>query len=504
MFRVLKVKPFLRRTFWRSCNSSSSITNIEKDSTVKELDRGDILRREFEEDPLEAAKKHEEQIPTIKEHFGEKSEELLSNLEETTVLYKLTGKYDKCLEYLEKQKELSLEIDGPISFRQSSILLDMGGIYQDLKNYPKAKENLEKAYDLAIKSVGIYNSKVTNEENTVLSTKELKENAKEIINKDALLSGQILMLKAAGSLGRLYESLGDTDSAIYYYLDATINLPDNILGYSMQNADHPHYCSLLNPLLSSYGSVYFDKNFQMELDEAKIVTQKQIGDHSQAVDTKDLVKLVGEFKHPSEHIKEAKFDAEMSYKALLIQEKYIGKENPIIIPSIANTAWNFLRCGDINKTEDLWNRILAIERRVSGPYSCRSATALGALGITKYFQQDFYEAERLIKKAIRLKQESYERRKWLHVALLQYDLGHVLMQVDQKEAMDTFVAVSDHFKGLPNGAGSRRHPWFQLTLDSIASIGHGGDAAKQLPVKDYNLPPDEQPNLYDYGGRQLR
>uniref|UniRef100_A0A7S4HJ89 Uncharacterized protein n=1 Tax=Vannella robusta TaxID=1487602 RepID=A0A7S4HJ89_9EUKA len=447
-----------------------------------------------QDDPLAAAEERCAMLPELKKQFGEDSNEVLGTMGEASVLYQLCGQFDKALDLLEQQKEIFVAAAGPVQFGHSSILHDIGITYDSMGNYSKAAENLEKSYNIAVKSVERFNSQAS-EFNETPKDGDNNKNLVEVqpdeeSRRNALLTGQLLVTKSAGSLARVVERMGDINKSLLLYSETAMNLPESDDAYSVQSGDHPHYCSLVNPQIAAYSSHYFSKNVHVKMKGDPSSTKPQFATEEISLITPEI-------------LASSKQDAEVALRSLSIQEKYIGKEHPALVSPIANTAWSFFKAGDLETTQDLWNRILAIERRTSGPYSPRAAGAISSLGIIKYFQKDLDEAERLINKAIRMKRKGYGVNKFLHIGLLKYDLGHVIMQRDPGEAMNLFVEASNIFKGaLPNRGGGRRHAWYQVSLDSIAAVGYG-ESVPTPSVKDYSGD-SNQANLYDNADTQLR
>ena len=394
--------------------------------------------------------------------------ELCNALNKVANLSQFCGEFNKSIEYLTQLEEQVKESFGPISYQYSSVLHDLGEAHKIVSNIDKAEKYLIDSYDFAFKANEIFNTKPT-EDFKVPSQGDISYE-----KIDPLLIGQTLVFKSASSLATLYEAKGERLKAITYYRNGVLNLPDHEMGYACLPNDHANFCTLLNPIVSSASAHYLDSYLNSTLPKEKL---EGLG----AINTELMMVNEGTIEQSKGLL-----------QALSTRENIIGKEHPALISSLATTAWASVNAGDLETAEDLTNRVLSIHRRVSGYHSPASANALTSLALINYFKCDFKESISLLQKAIRMKEEFYDTPVTLHLGVLHYDLGHLLTMVNSKEAMNHFSIAKEIFAHLPSRMAGKRHPWYQLVIESIHAMEKG---AQKAPVRDFHT--QDQPHMYN-------
>ena len=221
------------------------------------------------------------QIPLAAELYGTEHENIAASYNDIGVVYLDQGDYPKALDYHFKALEIFEKALGKDHPNTASSYNNIGGVFDDQGNYTKALEYYFKALEIREKVLGTEHSDTAQSYNNI---------------------------------GVVYWEQGDYPKALEYYFKA-LEIDEKVLG-----KDHPGTATDYNNI----GKVYDDQ-----------------GDYPKAL--------------------------EYNFKALEIKEKVLGKDHPATATSYNNIGSLYYHQGDYPKALEYLNKALEIRKKKLGP-----------------------------------------------------------------------------------------------------------------------------------------
>ena len=242
-----------------------------------------------------------------------------------------------------KEKEFGLDHpDTAISYN------NIGDVYSDQGNYPKALEYSLKALVIREKELGFD-------------------------HLDTAVS--------YNNIGAVYSDQGDYPKALEYYFKA-LSVREKVLGL-----DHPNTAGSYNNI----GAVYSDQgDYPKALEyhfKALAIREKVLGsDHLDTATSYNNIGVV--YSDQGDYLKAL----ECHFQALAIREKVLGSDHPDTVTSYNNIGIIYSDQGDYPKSLEYFFKALAIRKKMFGLNHPDTATYYGSIGTVYFFQDNYSKA----------------------------------------------------------------------------------------------------------------
>jgi len=151
----------------------------------------------------------------------------------------------------------------------------------------------------------------------------------------------------------------------------------------------------------------------------------------------------------------------------------LGTEHPALCNPLYYMAYVYMENKLYDEAEPMIKRILAIQKRETGPFSVPTATALSLLANLCLNRKDFSNAERLMLSALEIKREVLGNGH-LEVGVLEYEMGMVYQQIGNfLSARYCLKRAQRIFGSIPVTKlidGRNEHPWMVATLPRLQHL----------------------------------
>jgi len=268
------------------------------------------------------------------------------------------------------------------------------------------------------------------------------------------------------SLGSLYNSINDYNSAIRYCAEAA-DIKEKILG-----DEHPEYALILNILGGLYKDagdyVKSEQCFLKSLSIREKTSGKNHTDYAQSLNNLgSLYDFLGDYNKSEQYFTEA----------LGIYEKISGKNHQDYASALNNLGCLYNNMGDYLKAEQYYLEASETWKKIHGPNHLHYALSLNNLGALYEDMSDYEKAERYYFEALDIMEKSHGRNHPDYAVSLN-NLGMLYFRMnDFVKAERYFLEAADiHEKFLGN-----EHPDYAVSLNNLGVLyNNTGDYEKSI------------------------
>jgi CHAT domain-containing protein/Tfp pilus assembly protein PilF len=332
----------------------------------------------------------EYEIRIAEKHAATENERLLfeaHKLDENYHQLSRDGKYNEAYQSIERALDISEKILGPEHPYVATLLLDLGGFYQDKQDYPKSVMLHERALAICEKTLGSANLLTVNINRALASVYfEANEMAKaEQLADHALeMSQKILPAEHPFTIRCLYALAyvtGDSKKEEQLLRQALAG------GEKTMGAESQFVSLVLNQLGNFYMGEEDYQKAEPYLLRSTSIREKTVGPDN-IFNATSLLNL-GMISRQKKDYKKAE---EIYQRAIEIVENAFGPDNPRLAMILNNIANIYRATGDYDRALETHLRVLRISETNRGPYHQLTMLSLGNIAKTYAAEGDISNA----------------------------------------------------------------------------------------------------------------
>ena len=337
--------------------------------------------------------------------FGESHPSMVASYDSIGLVYNDLGDYPRALEFLEKGLAINEQVYGENHLYTGKSYNHIGLVYENMGDYPQALEYFKKGLAISKRFHG------ENHPDTAASYNNIGAvyydmgdypHALEYSQKDLAISKQVLpedhpgMVTLYNNIGALFDETGDFPQALEY-LQKALAISKQVLG-----EDHPDTATTYDYIGGVFAHMGDYSRALEYLQKDLTIYERTIGlDHPHIVMSYNNIGFV--------YCKMGDYPPALEYheKALEKCKQVLGKNHPLITICFNNIGLVYGKMGDYPKALEYHEKALAICEQLLGNDHPDTATSYESIGVIYGKMGDYSRAIQYLRKALSIREKIF-------------------------------------------------------------------------------------------------